>query len=233
MATKSIPKRCAFYLRVSTPKRKRRDTDPEPPKQEQTTDNQKPDLVRLAELHGFEFVREYSAHESTAKRRPIFEEMMADARRREFDVLLVWAIDRFGRSLEGNVRDVLELERLGVRVMSFTESWLDTDTKNPVRGLLLSIFSWISEQERLRRSERTRAGLARVREHGSKSGKPIGRPPRLDAAAVARVRALHAEGRSTRSIAMALHVPRGTVKRALAGSKPSSADSQGETGETG
>jgi len=207
--------RAALYLRVSTPKRKRREGEAEPPKAEQTVDNQRPDLVRLAGLHRFEIVREFAAHESTAKRRPVFEEMMAAARRREFDVLLVWAIDRFGRSLEGNVRDVLELERLGVRVMSFSESWLDTDQRSPVRGLLLSIFSWISEQERLRRSERTKAGLARVREQGTRSGKPVGRPRRLDDETVARVRALAAAGRSSRAIATALKLPRRTVRRAL------------------
>ncbi len=212
----STQKRCVLYLRVSTPKRKQRPGEVEPPKPEQTVDNQRPDLARLAELHGFTIVREYAAHESTAKRRPTFEAVMADARRREFDVLLVWAIDRFGRSLEGNVRDVLELERLGVRVMSFSEGWLDTDQRSPVRGLLLSIFSWIAEQERLRRSERTRAGLARVRERGSKSGRPIGRPPRLDAEGLARVHALRAAGRSIRSIAMAVGVPRPTIQRALA-----------------
>lgn len=212
-------KRCALYLRVSTPKRKQRPGEIEPPKAEQTVDNQRPDLARLAELHGFTIVREYAAHESTAKRRPTFEAVMADARRREFDVLLVWAIDRFGRSLEGNVRDVLELERLGIRVMSFSESWLDTDHRSPVRGLLLSIFSWIAEQERVRRSERTKAGLARVREKGSKSGRAIGRPPRLDAEGVARVLALATEGRSVRSIAMAVGVPRPTVQRALKASR--------------
>lgn len=154
--------RAVLYLRVSTPKRKSRDSDVEPPKHEQTVDNQRPDLTRLAALQGFELVREYAAHESTSKRRPVFEEMMAAARRREFDVLLVWAIDRFGRSMAGNVTDVLELERLGIRVMSFTESWLDTDARNPVRGLLLSVFSWIAEQEKLRRSERTKAAMDRV-----------------------------------------------------------------------
>lgn len=109
---------------------------------------------------------------------------------------------------------VRDLDRLGVQLVSVREAWLDTT--GPTRTLLVAIFSWVAEQEREQRSARTKAGLARVRRVGSKSGKPIGRPPRLDAAAVARVRALRAEGRSTRSIAMALHVPRGTVRRALA-----------------
>lgn len=212
----STPRRCAFYLRVSTPKRSKSGNH-ELPKHEQSVDNQRPDLVRLAELHDLAIVREYATHESTSKRRATFDAMMADARRRQFDALLVWAIDRFGRSLEGNVRDVLELERLGIRVMSFAEPWLDTNQKSPVRGLLLSIFSWIAEQERLRRSERTKAGLARVRSHGSKSGRPIGRPRRLDETTLARERGLAASGQSSRQIAVALKLPRRTVRRALEG----------------
>ncbi len=207
--------RAAFYLRVSTPKR-RRPGDVEPPKQEQTTENQRPDLVRLAALHGFEVVREYAAHESTGKRRPLYEEMISDAKRRDFDVLLIWAIDRFGRSMARNVSDVLALEAAGVRVMSFSESWLDTDKKNPVRDLLLAIFSWIAEQERRHKSARTKAGLERVRRNGSKSGKPIGRPPRLTPAERARALEMRAAGRSVRSIAMALRCPRPTIQRALA-----------------
>ena len=95
--------------------------------------------------------------------------------------------------------------------MSFAEPWLDTDQRNPVRGLLLAIFSWIAEAERIRRSERTKRGLDRVRQRGSKSGKPIGRPPRLDAEGLTRVRELRAAGRSIRSIAMAVGVPRATT----------------------
>jgi DNA invertase Pin-like site-specific DNA recombinase len=81
---------------------------------------------------------------------------------------------------------------------------------------VLAIFSWVAEQERTRLVERTKAGLARVREHGSRSGRPIGRPRRLDAKTVAAVRCLAGEGRSGRQIAVALKVPRSTVRRALA-----------------
>jgi DNA invertase Pin-like site-specific DNA recombinase len=207
--------RAAFYMRVSTPKRKKRPRDVEPPKQEQTTANQRPDLLRMAEFHRFDVVREFAAHESTARKRHTFEAMMTAAKKREFDVLLVWAIDRFGRSMAGNVNDVLELERVGIRVMSFAEPWLDTDSRSPVRGLLLSIFSWIAEQERLRRSERTKVALARVRAEGSESGKPIGRPARLVGETLKRAKEMQADGRSIRSISMALRVSRPSVQRAL------------------
>ena len=65
--------------------------------------------------------------------------MMTDARRGAFNVLLVWSIDRFGRSMAGNVNDALALDDAGVKIASVREPWLDTG--GPVRDLLLAIFS--------------------------------------------------------------------------------------------
>ncbi len=120
--------------------------------------------------------------------------MMEDAHRGAFDVLAIWCLDRFGRDTLGNMLDVRELDRLGVLLVSCKEGWLDTATWDRPGTLLVAIFCWVAEPERERRSERTRAGMERVRAHGSKSGKPIGRPPRLDAAGLARVRELAAGG---------------------------------------
>ncbi|MGO9832593.1 MAG: recombinase family protein [Polyangiaceae bacterium] len=192
-------KRAAIYLRVSTG--------------EQHTENQEPDVRRLLTARGFIEVAVYEESVSTRKHRPKFEAMMDDARRGAFDVLVIWSIDRFGRDTIGNLLAVRDLDRLNVQIVSVKESWLDTT--GPTRTLLVAIFSWVAEQERERRGERTRAGLARVRAHGSKSGRPIGRPPRFDAAGLANVRALRAAGRSVRSISMAVGVPRPTVQRAL------------------
>src|SRR5438270_11651754 len=86
----------SIYLRVST--------------DEQTTDNQEPDCVRLAEDHGWNVVEVYREQRSAVKKRPIFRRMMADARRGQFGFLIVWRLDRFGRSMQGNINDVLELE---------------------------------------------------------------------------------------------------------------------------
>ena len=190
----------AIYLRVST--------------DEQTTANQRPALARLAAARGLKLGHDYVEAESTRKRRPEFERMVQDARTRAFDVLLIWSLDRLGRDTLSNMLTIAELDRLGVRVISSQEPWLDTT--GPTRTLLVAIFSWVAEQERNTRSERTRAGLERVRREGSKSGRPIGRPRRLDGATLARVFDLRAAGRSVRSIAMALRVPRPTVQRALA-----------------
>jgi DNA invertase Pin-like site-specific DNA recombinase len=195
----SAPKRCAVYLRVST--------------DAQVTENQEPDIDRLVAARGFEIVDRYVEKKSTKKQRPEFDRMLADAHAGRFDVVVVWALDRFGRDTIGNMVAVRDLDQRGVQLVSVREPWLDTT--GPTRTLLVAIFSWVAEQEREQRSARTKAGLARVRQRGSKSGKPIGRPRRLDQETVARVHSLAARGQSSRAIAVALKVPRRTVRRAL------------------
>lgn len=145
----------AIYLRVSTDR--------------QTADNQRAEVEQLARARGFEAVV-YEEIESAAKRRPIFERMLSDAKAGRVQAVLVWALDRVHRSMQGAVNDVLELDRLGVRVLSVREPWLDTS--GPVRGLLVAIFGWVAEQERARLIERTKAGLDRARKQGKRLGRP-------------------------------------------------------------
>ncbi len=151
--------RAALYLRVST--------------EEQSTANQMPELEQLAAARRLRVVAVYEEQASAARKRPQFEQMMADAHRGRFDVLIVWALDRLGRSTLGNMSAVLELERRGARVVSVREPWLDTG--GPVRDLLLAIFSWVAEQERARLIERTKAGLDRARRRGIRLGRPAAR----------------------------------------------------------
>ncbi len=195
-----MTKHAAIYLRVST--------------DEQTVDNQRPDLERIAKARGLAISATYAERASAAKHRPAFDRMMADARRGAFEVLIVWSLDRFGRSMAGNVNDALALDGAGVAIVSVREPWLDTG--GPVRDLLLAIFSWVAEQELRRLVERTRAGMQRARTNGTKSGNPIGRPRRLPRADVQRARSMRSEGRSVRAIALAMRTPRSTVARALA-----------------
>jgi putative DNA-invertase from lambdoid prophage Rac len=190
-------KRVAIYLRVST--------------DEQTTDNQVPEVEQLACARG-DIVMRFEETGSAAKKRPKFEAMLTAARRGQFDVLVIWAIDRFGRSMVGNLNDVLELDRLGVQVVSVRETWLDT--AGPTRGLLVAVFSWAAEQERARLIERTKAGMKRAKKHGTKSGRPVGRAPRY--VDVDAVQQLIASGHSQRAAARALGVPLGTMQRAIA-----------------
>jgi DNA invertase Pin-like site-specific DNA recombinase len=87
----------------------------------------------------------YEELESAAKRRPVFEQMMADARAGRVQAVAVVAVDRLHRSMTGAINTVLELDRIGLPVMSVREGWLDT--QGPVRPLLVAIFRRVAEQE--------------------------------------------------------------------------------------
>jgi putative DNA-invertase from lambdoid prophage Rac len=189
-------RRAAFYYRTSK-------SDGS-----QSLDNQRPDVEQLARTRGLEVAHIYEEQASAVKHRPKYEQMLNDSRRGKFGVLVVWALDRFGRSMTGNLTDVLELDRIGVQVVSVREPWLDTG--GPVRSLLIAILSWVAEQERARLVERTKAGLERAR----RAGKRIGRPRRrFD---VERARELRTEGKSLRQVSRELGVPQATLVRALA-----------------
>lgn len=186
-------KRAATYLRVSS--------------DDQSYENQRPDIDRITQTRGYRAVAVYEEHASAVKSRPAFARMVADAHRGMFDILIVWALDRFGRSMVGNMQAVLDLDRCGVKVVSVREPWLDTE--GAVRPLLIAIFSWVAEQEREQIVARTVAGMDRAR----KSGIRIGRPEvKMD---IELAHVLHAQGESVRKIAQRLKVPKTTVHRAL------------------
>jgi len=187
-------RRAALYLRVSTAPTSRPPTTSGP-------------SLALARQHGFNIEAIYDDTASAVKQRPGFDRMLLDAHRGKFDVLLVWSLDRLGRSMSGNLQTVLELDRLGVQVLSVRESFLDTS--GPVRPLLIAIFGWVAQQERERLIERTKAGLERAR----RQGKRIGRPRVL--VDLTRALAMQGEGKSIREIAMKLGVGAATVHRAL------------------
>ncbi len=199
-------KKCAIYLRVSK-------TDGS-----QSVDNQRPEVEQLARARGFEVSHVYEEQASAAKHRPEHERLMKDAKRGAFDVLVIWALDRFGRSMVGNIADVLELDRIGVTVVSVRESWLDTG--GPVRALLIAIFSWCAEQERARLIERTKAGLATARRKGKRLGRPRAerrhpdqKGPRLD---IDKARAIIESRGIPRETARRLGFAEATLRRALA-----------------
>jgi DNA invertase Pin-like site-specific DNA recombinase len=187
-------KRAALYLRTSTA--------------DQHLENQRPELLRIAKQRDLEVVCVYQEQRGAAKQRPALDSMLIDAHSGRFDCLIIWAIDRIGRSMTGNLNLLLELDRVGVRVISAREPWLDN--ASTIRPLLIGIFGWIAEQEQLRISERTRAGLARARAKGVRVGRP---PKELD---VAKLRALREAGRSYREIARLVGAGASTIHRLLA-----------------
>jgi putative DNA-invertase from lambdoid prophage Rac len=189
------PLRAALYLRVST--------------QDQDLGNQRPDLEQLAKTRGLLVVGVYEEKVSAAKVRPEFNRMMNDAHAGKFDILVVWALDRLGRSMVGNLTTVLKLDSLGVEVISVKEPWLDVG--GPVRSLLIAVFGWVAEQERIRIVERTRAGL----EHARAKGVRLGRPKaKVDLDAAVRLRN---GGMTLREVAKKLKVGASTLHRMLQG----------------
>ena len=169
--TTASPKTAAVYLRVSCDR--------------STVENQRAAVEQMSVARGFEPVV-YEEVESAVKARPVFEQMMTDARTGRVQAVAVVALDRLHRSMTGAISTVLELDRLGVQVMSVRESWLDTG--GPVRPLLVAIFGWVAEQERATLIERTNAGLARARREGKTFGRPRTSPVKV-LAAVEHVRA--------------------------------------------
>ena len=95
--------KAALYVRVSTP--------------DQHHENQIPELERLAKSRGWDVVATYAEKVSAAKTRPEFERLLKDAHRSKFDFIIVWSLDRLGRSMLGNLTTVLDLDRKGVRVV--------------------------------------------------------------------------------------------------------------------
>ena len=185
--------RGALYVRVST--------------KEQTTENQERGLRQWAERLGFEVVAVYADTMSGAKSdRAALAAVLNAAHRREFDVLLVWALDRVSREGIGRMVGYVEqLRAAGIRVLSHQEPWLDTG--GPVGELVLAIFAWVAKQERERIGERVRAGQTRARAQGVH----IGRRPRL--VDVEEVRRRRLAGQGWRRIAKALKVPMTTLRR--------------------
>jgi DNA invertase Pin-like site-specific DNA recombinase len=186
-------KRAVLYMRVST-------TD-------QNVDSQLYDLRQLSTQRGYEIVREYTDKISGLKaRRPGLDELLHDARRGRFDVLLVWACDRIARSTRHLLEVLDEMNRLGIEFVSFREN---LDTGGPLGRAIVVIIGAIAELERSLIIERVKAGMRRAR----LEGQHIGRPPLdLDRAAIL---SDHQRGRSLGQIAREHRISRTTVHRVL------------------
>jgi len=141
----------------------------------QTTENQKEPLRKFAGSLDLEVVKEYQDYASGgSSNRSQFQQMLKDARNRKFDMVLVWSLDRFSREGISNTLHYLEeLKKNGVALKSLQESWLDTSDEG-MGQLLIAIFSWVAKQERLRISERTKAGLLVAKTNGKTLGRPNG-----------------------------------------------------------
>ncbi len=191
-------KRAALYLRVST--------------LDQHPETQLYDLRQMAAQRGLEIVQEYTDRISGAKaRRPGLGQMMADARRGRFDVVLVWASDRIARSVKHYLEVLDELNHLNIEFVSFREN---IDTAGPLGRAIVVIIGAIAELERNLIIERVRAGMRRARLEGTHIGR---NPLVLDHEAIRRERC---QGQSLRQIAKGHRISTATVQRALRKHRP-------------
>lgn len=175
-------------------------------------------LLELREYiarRGWTVSREYvdTGWSGARSSRPELDRLVCDARLRRFDAVLVWKLDRWGRSVVDCVRGIQELDSLGIRFVAVTQN-IDTDESNPASRLMLHLFAAFGEFERELIRERVVAGsrAARIK------GKSLGRPRRVfqrDEAA-----ALRAKGMSWRKIAAQLGVPMSTIIDACKDSRP-------------
>jgi DNA invertase Pin-like site-specific DNA recombinase len=171
------------------------------------------ELTDYIQRRGWELAGTYQDQISGAKvSRPGLEKLMADARQRRFDAVLVWKLDRFGRSLVHCVSGIQELSSLGIRFIA-TSQGLDTDESNPASKLLLHILAAVAQFERELIRERVSAGIKNAKVKGTRSGKPIGRPKRVFDHL--QVRQLRQDGLAIDAIARQMNLGVGTVLRVL------------------
>jgi DNA invertase Pin-like site-specific DNA recombinase len=153
--------KASIYVRVSTVT--------------QDTANQLSVLTDWAKQRGFEVVEVYSEEESAWRNghQRALANLIADAGKRRFQTVLVWALDRLSR--EGALAILSLVQKFstcGVKVLSYQESW--TEAPGELAELLYALTGWVARMESQRRSERTKAGLARVKAQGKRLGRPPG-----------------------------------------------------------
>jgi len=154
--------RTAIYARVST--------------DEQTTENQIPVLEAYAAREGWEVKRIYSEEASAWRvgHQKELKELLTRASYHEYDIILVWSLDRLTRQGIGTIMDLVNtFKRYGCRVVSQQESWTQ-QSDGMMADLLYAITAWVAEFESKRRSERIKAALARKRAKGELVGRHPG-----------------------------------------------------------
>jgi putative DNA-invertase from lambdoid prophage Rac len=186
--------RAGLYARVST-------------NDQQTIPLQIRALREYAARRGWTIALQVKEVGSGASQRQLREKLLDAARRREIDVVLVWRLDRWGRSVADLLATLQELDHLGVGFVSQTEALDLTTPAGRAMAALLAVFAEF-EREILR--ERVRAGLVHARRNGKKLGRPI-----TAAAKAGEVRALRRAGISKTEIARRLQIGRTSVRRIL------------------
>src|ERR1700681_1850777 len=190
--------RAGLYARVST-------------NDQQTLPMQNRALREYAARRGWTIALQVREVGSGAAQRQAREQLMEAARRRDIDVVLVWRLDRWGRSVTDLLATLQELEHLGIGFVSLTEALDLTTPGGRAMAGLLAVFAEF-EREILR--ERVRAGLAQARQNGQRLGRPLTAALHAD-----QIRKLSRAGVSKAEIARRLKIGRTSVRRILAAKK--------------
>ena len=150
-------KRVGLYMRVST--------------KDQSCDMQLNDLQHYAKERGFEVFKVYKDNgiSGAQESRPALSELMNDAKKRKFDVVLVWRFDRFARSTKHLINSLYEFRNLGIDFISYQEN---IDTSSPLGEAIFTIISAMAKLERDIIAERVQGGLRRAQANGKRLGRP-------------------------------------------------------------
>jgi DNA invertase Pin-like site-specific DNA recombinase len=186
--------RAGLYARVST-------------NDQQTLSMQSRAMREYAARRGWTIALQVRDINSGAARREAREKLLEAARRREIDVVLVWRLDRWGRSVTDLLATLQELKHLGVGFVSLTEA---LDLTTPAGRAMAGLLAIFAEFEREILRERTRAGLAHARANGQQLGRPA-----TAAVHAAEIRKLHRAGISKSEIARRVRIGRTSVRRIL------------------
>jgi putative DNA-invertase from lambdoid prophage Rac len=186
--------RAGLYSRVST-------------NDQQTLTMQSRAMREYAARRGWTVSLQVREVNSGAVKREAREKLLEAARRREIDVVLVWRLDRWGRSVTDLLAALQELQHLGVGFVSLTEA---LDLTTPAGRAMAGLLAIFAEFEREILRERTRAGLAHARQNGQRLGRPA-----TAALHTAEIRKLHRAGVSKSEIARRLQIGRTSVRRIL------------------
>ena len=186
--------RVGLYARVSTD-------------DQQTLAMQNRAMREYAARRGWAIALQIREVNSGAAKREAREKVLEAARRRQIDVVLVWRLDRWGRSVTDLLATLQELENLGVGFVSLTEALDLTTAAGRAMAAMLAVFAAF-EREILQ--ERTRAGLAHARANGKKLGRPATAAVHAEV-----IRKLHRTGFSKSAIARRLQIGRTSVRRIL------------------
>src|SRR5277367_197288 len=191
----------AIYARVST--------------SDQSCEMQLHELRQYVARQGWKVFAEYvdTGFSGASSSRPRLDQLLRDARLQKFEAVLVWKLDRWGRSVAHCVRSIQELVSLGIRFLSPNEG-IDTGADSPMSKFLLHLFAAFAEMERGIIRERVRAGVRAAKAKGTR----LGRPQRVFRRAEAQ--RLREQGKSWREIARALEIPMSTVIDACRSENP-------------